>query len=200
MRISNPFVACGLVFISSFCTLVIELIAGRIMAPYIGVSLYTWTSIIGVVLAGMSGGNFFGGVVAGRYASRRTLGLIFMAGGVASLGILVVTHAVAGHTFGLTFLPRIVLYVGAIFFLPSFVLGMVSPVVIKLALANLERSGHTVGTIYACSTIGSIVGTFLTGFYLISWLGTRTIVWLVAVILLVTGVLIVLADRQKNRT
>ena len=59
-----------------------------------------------------------------------------MAGGVASLGILVVTHAVAGHTFGLTFLPRIVLYVAAIFFLPSFVLGMVSPVVIKLALAN----------------------------------------------------------------
>ena len=79
----------------------------------------------------------------------------------------------------------------AIFFLPSFVLGMVSPVVIKLALANLERSGHTVGTIYACSTIGSIVGTFLTGFYLISWLGTRTIVWLVA------GTL--LADRRRHR-
>ena len=58
-------------FISSACTLVIELIAGRIMAPYIGVSLYTWTSIIGVVLAGMSGGNFVGGVVADRYASRR---------------------------------------------------------------------------------------------------------------------------------
>ena len=54
------------------------------MAPYIGVSLYTWTSIIGVVLAGMSVGKFFGGVVADRYASRRTLGLIFIAGGVAA--------------------------------------------------------------------------------------------------------------------
>ena len=93
-------ISCLLAFISSACTLVIELIAGRIMAPYIGVSLYTWTSIIGVVLAGMSGGNFFGGFVADRFASRRTLGLIFIAGGVASLGILVVTHAVAGHTFG----------------------------------------------------------------------------------------------------
>ena len=76
---------------------------------------------------------------------------------------------------------------------------MVSPVVVRLALANLEHSGHTVGTIYACSTIGSIVGTFLTGFYLISWLGTRTIVWLVAVILLLTGVLVAVADRRKNR-
>ena len=193
-------IACLLAFISSACTLVIEIIAGRIMAPYIGVSLYTWTSIIGVVLAGISGGNFFGGVVADRYASRRMLGLIFMAGGVASLSILVITHAIVGNTFGLSFLPRIVVYVTAIFFLPSFVLGMVSPVVVKLALANLERSGHIVGTIYACSTIGSIVGTFLTGFYLISWLGTRSIVWLVASILLVTGVSVAAADRRKNTT
>ncbi len=169
------------------------------MAPYIGVSLYTWTSIIGVVLAGMSAGNFFGGVVADRYASRRTVGLIFIAGGVASLSILVVTHAIVGSTFGLSFLPRIVVYIAAVFFLPSFVLGMVSPVVVRLALANLEHSGHTVGTIYACSTIGSIVGTFLTGFYLISWFGTRTIVWLVAVILLLTGALVAVADRRKNR-
>jgi spermidine synthase len=192
-------ISCLLAFISSFCTLVIELIAGRIMAPYIGVSLYTWTSIIGVVLAGMSGGNFFGGFIADRYASRRTLGLIFMAGGVASLGILVVTHAIAGTTFGLSFLPRIVVYVTAIFFLPSFVLGMVSPVVVRLALANLEHSGHTVGTIYAFSTIGSIVGTFLTGFYLISWLGTRTIVWLVAIILLVTGIVLAARDAPRRK-
>src|SRR6476659_304381 len=193
-------ISCLLAFISSACTLVIEIIAGRIMAPYIGVSLYTWTSIIGVVLAGMSAGNFFGGFVADRYASRRTLGFIFIAGGVSSLGILVFTQAIVGSTFGLSFLPRIVVYVAAIFFLPSFVLGMVSPVVVRLALANLEHSGHTVGTIYACSTIGSIVGTFLTGFYLISWLGTRTIVWLVASTLLLTGVLVAAADRRKNRT
>src|SRR3982751_4627867 len=103
MRLSNPWVACAIVFIASFCTLVIELIAGRIMAPYIGVSLYTWTSIIGVVLAGMSAGNFVGGVVADRFASRRTLGLIFIAGGVSSLSILVVTHAIVGSNFGILF-------------------------------------------------------------------------------------------------
>src|SRR5512133_3715824 len=77
-----------IVFTSSTCTMVIELVAGRIMAPYIGVSLYTWTSIIGVVLAGMSIGNYLGGVIADRRANRSTLGLIFVAGAVASLGIL----------------------------------------------------------------------------------------------------------------
>ena len=194
--------SCLLAFVSSFCTLVIELIAGRIMAPYIGVSLYTWTSIIGIVLAGMSAGNFFGGYVADRFASRRTLGLIFVAGSIATLSILVVTNAINGMTFGLSFLPRIVLSIALIFFVPSFVLGMVSPFVVKLALDNLERSGHTVGTIYAASTVGSIVGTFVTGFWLISWLGTRTIVWIVAATLLVTGLLIagVPANRKVRAT
>ena len=109
------------------------------------------------VLAGMSGGNFFGGSVADRFASRRTLGLIFVAGSIATLGILVVTHAIEGVTFGLSFLPRIVASIALIFFVPSFVLGMVSPFVVKLALADLQRSGRTVGTIYAASTVGSIV-------------------------------------------
>jgi spermidine synthase len=182
--------SCLIAFISSFCTLVLELIAGRIMAPYIGVSLYTWTSVIGVVLAGMSAGNFFGGAIADRYASRRTLGAIFVAGAVASLAILVITARINGVTFGLSFLPRIVVSIALIFFVPSFILGMVSPFVVKLALADLQRSGHTVGTIYAASTIGSLIGTFVTGFWLISWLGTRTIVWLVAGTLLATGLLI----------
>jgi len=179
--------SCLLAFIGSASTLIIELIAGRIMAPYVGVSLYTWTSIIGVVLAGMSAGNFLGGLVADRYASRRTLGLIFIAGSVASLGIVITTSVIVRVTFELPLLARIIFYTTSIFFLPSLVLGMVSPLVVKLALSSLDRTGNIVGTIYAFSTAGSIVGTFLTGFWLISWLGTRNIVWLVSTLLLVTG-------------
>jgi spermidine synthase len=183
-------IAYLIVFLSSACTLVIELIAGRILAPHIGVSLYTWTSIIGIVLAGMSVGNYLGGLVADRAPSSRTLGLIFLAAGLSSLGILVVTDLVASAHLSLSLLPRIVAYTTAIFFLPSLILGMVSPVVVKLALADLTRTGNTVGSIYAASTVGSIVGTFLTGFWLISWLGTRTIVWLVGGSLLLIGLLV----------
>jgi spermidine synthase len=182
--------SCVVVFVSSGCALAIELIAGRILAPYIGVSLYTWTSIIGIVLAGMSAGNFLGGLVADRYASRRLLGFTLIAGSIASLGILVVTDWVVDSTITLSLLPRIVFYTTADFFLPSLVLGMITPLVIKLALAGLEHSGRTVGTIYACSTLGSIFGTFLTGFWLISWIGTRAIVWVVAGVLLLMGIAI----------
>jgi len=81
---SRP-VAYLVVFVSSCCTLILELVAGRILAPFIGVSLYTWTSIIGVVLAGISLGNYLGGRIADRWPERRTLGVLLLAGGLASL-------------------------------------------------------------------------------------------------------------------
>src|SRR3989337_621014 len=76
------------VFIASFCTLVIELVAGRVLAPYVGVSLYTWTSIIGVVLAGISGGAYAGGWLADRRPRDSTLGWLLLASGVTSLLIV----------------------------------------------------------------------------------------------------------------
>ena len=192
MRISNPWIACTIVFVASFCTLVIELIAGRIMAPYIGVSLYTWTSIIGVCLAGISLGNYVGGRIADRMASNVTLGVLFLISGVSSLAILALIDYVITFEIGrsIPLIARIVAYTGGIFFLPTFILGTVSPVVIKLSLVDLNRTGSIVGRIYAVSTAGSIVGTFVTGFYLIEALGTRSIVWVVSVVLIVMGLVI----------
>ncbi|HSJ52949.1 MAG TPA: fused MFS/spermidine synthase, partial [Anaerolineae bacterium] len=79
-----------IVFVSSACIMILELVAGRIVAPYVGVSLYTWTGIIGVVLAGISLGNYLGGHLADRHASLRLLGTIFLLAGASSLGILAV--------------------------------------------------------------------------------------------------------------
>jgi spermidine synthase len=166
-----------LAFTASACSLIIELVAGRIMAPLIGVSLYTWTSIIGVVLAGISLGNYIGGKLADRFASRRMLGILFLVSGLAALSVLYTASALANYK-GPSSLPlilRIVSLTGAIFFLPSCVLGTISPLLVKLTLRDLTRSGDVVGKIYAVSTAGSIVGTFATGFYLVSLFGTRTI-------------------------
>jgi len=66
--------AYGLVFLASGCSLVLEILAGRILAPYLGVSLYTWTSIIGVILAGITFGNYLGGLLADRMAARSCAG------------------------------------------------------------------------------------------------------------------------------
>src|ERR1041385_6172937 len=190
------------VFVASGCTLILEILAGRILAPFIGVSLYTWTSIIGVVLAGISLGNYLGGRIADRWPQRRTLGILLAAGGLASLAILpLIAIATAIPTGDLVdpsnrlggalpidraslLILRIVVITTLIFFPPSLILGMVSPVVIKLALRDLAHSGGVVGKIYALSTLGSIVGTFATGFVLVQLLGTRMIVLGVGVVLL----------------
>lgn len=95
----NIITAYIVTFIASFCILVIEIVAGRILAPFVGVSLYTWTSIIGVVLAGISIGAFLGGKLADRYPDRKTLGCLLLLSGVATLFISPVTNLVAAHRF-----------------------------------------------------------------------------------------------------
>jgi spermidine synthase len=176
------------VFIASFCTLVIELVAGRIMAPYVGVSLYTWTSIIGVVLAGISIGAYLGGRIADRYPRSSTLGWLLFLSGLGAFSISPLTNLIGGAQFQTSLMTRILLITAFIFFVPSCLLGMISPVVVKLTLNNLEKAGNVVGKIYAFSTLGSILGTFATGFYLISWMGTRSILLTMGIILVISAI------------
>jgi spermidine synthase len=177
------------VFIASFCTLVIELVAGRIMAPYVGVSLYTWTSIIGVVLAGISIGAYLGGRIADRYPRSSTLGWLLFLSGLGAFSISPLTNLIGGAQFHTSLMTRILLITTIIFFVPSCLLGMISPVVVKLTLNNLEKTGNIVGKIYAFSTLGSILGTFATGFYLISWMGTRYILLTMGIILIISALI-----------
>jgi len=172
-----------IVFIASMCGMIIEIVAARILAPSIGVSLYTWTSIIGIVLAGISIGNYLGGRLADRFPSPTTLGFILLASGIFSLFVLPLLKVLPDAVRTLSFIPQIIILTTALFFLPSLILGMVSPTVIKLRLQNLAQTGNVVGKIYAVSTAGGIFGTFITGFVLIQWMGTRAIILLVAVLL-----------------
>lgn len=186
-RLWNPYL---LVFTSSACVMVIELVASRLVAPRIGVSLYTWTSVIGVILAGISLGNYLGGRLADRFASTRLLGIVFALASLATLAILWLNNDL--HEFRLPasvpFMVWIVLYIAAVFMLPAVFLGCVSPIIVKLSLLSLQRSGSTVGKIYAWSTAGSIVGTFATGFWLISQLGTKATITLVAGLLMLLAI------------
>jgi spermidine synthase len=173
-----------IVFVGSACSLILELVAGRILAPFIGVSLYTWTSIIGVVLAGISLGNYLGGRIADRAPRPQTLGVLFLLSGLASLMVLALIQYVGARAVNLPvpLMARIIIVTAIVFFLPSLLLGTISPVVVKLTLKDLKETGATVGKIYAWSTLGSIIGTFATGFILISQFGTRVIVAGVAVV------------------
>jgi spermidine synthase len=188
-----------IVFVGSFCTMALELVAARILAPYIGVSLYTWTSIIGVVLAGISLGNFLGGKLADRSPAQSTLGWLLFLAGIATLGVVLVAQVVTGANLAMPLIPKIVFLTTAIFFLPCCLLGMVSPLVVKLTLQDIRQTGSTIGTIYAFSSLGSIAGTFATGFVLISMFGTRSIVALVGITLVILSLLLTRMGSTKTQ-
>ena len=192
--------AAAIVFVSSFCLLVIELVAGRILAPYVGVSLYTWTSIIGVVLAGISLGAWAGGALADRYDARRLLPVLLMLGAMASFAIVPLANLAGSDAFPApqnSLMLRVLTLSALIFFLPSCILGTISPVAVKMALRDLTQTGHVVGRIYAVSTVGSILGTFATGFFLISRFGTRAILLAVAAVLVICAAMTLIGARRK---
>ena len=180
----------AIAFIASGCTLVIELVAGRLLAPYIGVSLYTWTSVIGVILAGISIGNFLGGRLADRYPGPSVLGLTLVAASLTSFVTLGLVSLLPQFTLWMPLIPRILVLTTVIFFLPGCILGMITPLVVKQALTDLGHAGGLVGRVYAISTAGSLVGVYLTGFVLIAHFGTRLIVVMVAAVLLILGALL----------
>lgn len=174
------------VFISSACIMVLELVAGRLVAKDLGSSLYTWTSIIGIVLAGITVGNYIGGRIADKYQPRKTLGTLFCLASIACITIIVLNNVVGQWVFlwQLNWPVRVFSHVCIVFLLPSTLLGTISPVVAKMALDRGLPAGRTVGDIYAFGAAGSIAGTFLAGFYLIATMGTIAIVWTVSCVLL----------------
>lgn len=179
------------VFVSSACIMTLELVAGRIIARYLGASLYTWTSVIGVVLTGITIGNYLGGRIADRFPPRKALSALLGISSAACV-IVIILNNLVGEWFWLWKLSwpvHIFIHVSLIFMLPSTLLGTISPVVAKTALDKGLPTGRTVGDIYACGAAGSIIGTFLTGFYLIAAIGTIAIVWIVAAVLLLMAIL-----------
>lgn len=166
------------VFISSALLMVLEIAAGRLIAPYVGVSLYTWTSVIGVVLAGLSLGNWLGGRWADRGADRGSVGIVLALAALSSLAVLTLLTFIAPLIQGtdLDLLTASFLYVMTLFFLPAVLLGVISPLLTAIALRGDGRTGHVVGRMHALSALGGIAGTFAAGYWLIQYFGTRSVI------------------------
>jgi spermidine synthase/MFS family permease len=171
-----------LAFFSSFCIMTLELVAGRLVAGHVGASLTVWTSVIGIMLGGICLGNVLGGRLADRVEPSRAIGPLYALGAFLTIACLWV-NAVVGWTPGLDSLPwtaRTVLVVTLDFLVPGTVLGMIGPVVAKMAVEQSRKAGSAIGDVYFWGAIGSIVGTFLAGFVLMYLASVSAIVTMVA--------------------
>ena len=185
----RPAAAAIVVFLAAGAVLLLEILAVRLVAPYVGVSLNTYTGIIGTVLGGISAGAWIGGWTADRMEPRKLLGPLLIVGGVLALVTAPLTTAL-GEDVQSDSLKAIVALSAATVFLPAFVLSAVHPIVVKMQLQNLNVTGSVVGRLSAFATAGALVGTFGTGFFLTAHFPTRAILAGVGAILIVTGAIL----------
>jgi predicted membrane-bound spermidine synthase len=174
------------VFVAAAAVLVLEIVAGRIMAPYVGVSLQTFTGIIGTVLAAIALGAWAGGRLADNRDPETLLGPALMVGGV----LAVVSPALVnlfGPAVGSEGPLAIIALAAVGFFLPAAVLSTVTPIAAKLSLSTLDATGSVVGQLSAIGTVGALFGTFVTGFVLIASMPSLPITWVVGGVLVGLG-------------
>jgi MFS family permease len=184
-----------IVFMTGAAVMVIEMLGTRVIAPFYGTSLYVWSSIISVTMIALAIGYFSGGRLADRFRGGG-LSLIIVLAGLFTLMIPWVTRwvLIATDVLGLragAFVSALVLFTPCLT-----LLGMVGPFAIKLATERLSGVGTSAGTIYAVSTIGSVLGTLALGFFLFPLLGSRAILMGLGLALLVLGLLVALYERR----
>ena len=187
--------SCGMI------VMVVEMAGSRLVSPWLGSSLVVWTSLIGVVMICLSAGYYLGGRLADKHPTARALGYVIMAAAVFTALLAPAANPVLSYISGAV----TNLYAGAtfavliLFTLPCVLLGMVSPMIARIALEyHADSMGATVGRFSALSCIGSIAGTFLGGFVLVSLFSTGVIFCLSALALAATAALLLCSGGKER--
>ena len=178
----------------------IEMLGARILSPYFGGSLSVWGSIITIFMLALALGYLLGGRLSTRNPSATIYGLFFIGAALFSLPIILladnimrpimiyVEDARYGSLFASIFL----------FFIPTSILGMISPYSVRLMVDKEEHSGHMAGLLYFISTLGSALGTLGTSFYLVLWYEVNQILWGAVISLGLAGVTVLFFENTMK--
>jgi MFS family permease len=200
-----------LVFFGGFAIMVLEIIGARYLAKDFGSSFYVWISQIGIVLIALALGYYVGGALADRWQRAAFLTWLLLPAGIVTCFIPVFATPLIGAIIQRHPLDRDIpilwqkldpaLGSALIFLLPCFVLAMLSPYMIRLAAKQLTHVGRISGLIYAASTVGSIAGVFVSGYFLIDHLSIASIFRATGALTILLGLMCLFMDRwlaEKN--
>jgi len=196
----NPLIYL-LAFSSGFCIMGIELLGGRILAPFFGSSVHIWGSIITVFMLSLSFGYLAGGKLSTKAASLNRYGLIFIFAGIAILPVAFSSEwlmeaiflAVEDTRYGSLLASM------ALFFIPTVILGMISPYSVRLLVTDKDKSGQVAGFLYFVSTLGSALGTIITSFYLVLLFEVNDIIMVFSATLMLLGISAMMFNRRNLR-
>ncbi|RJP31753.1 MAG: glycosyl transferase [Candidatus Omnitrophota bacterium] len=193
-------IAC-IVFLSGSIVMSFEILGSRVLAPYFGNTVFVWGSLISVFLSGLTMGYWIGGKLADWKASYALFAGLLAIPGVMLCLFPLYSDVINDWVFDRQFEMRIEALIASLFlfFIPSIFLGAVSPYAIKLRVHDLAWLGTGVGNLYAISSLGSIFGTLLTTFYLITEIGVKKIIVWEGVILLLAAACLWIVDAKSVR-
>ena len=189
-------IAC-MAFVSGFCIMTIEMLGARILSPYFGGSLSVWGSIITIFMLALALGYLLGGRLSTRTPSGLTYALFFIGAALFSLPIILFADSVMRPIMINIEDPRYGSLLASIFlfFIPTSVLGMISPYSVRLMVDREEHSGQMAGLLYFISTLGSALGTLGTSFYFVLWYEVNQILWGALVSLVIAGLVVLFFEK-----
>ena len=186
-----------LAFISGFAIMTIELLGGRILAPWFGNSIYIWGSIITVFMLSLSVGYLLGGRWSMTNPNLFRHGLFFVVSSITLAPVILFGDQVMESVFLVITDPRYgsLLISAILFFVPTAILGMIAPYSVRLLVENEQHSGKIAGLLYFVSTLGSALGTLATSFYLVLIFEINEILLSVSVILIISGIVAMVSHK-----
>ena len=187
-------------FVSGFSIMTVEMLGARILSPYFGGSLSVWGSIITIFMLALSVGYLIGGRLSTRQPSLTTYAGFFIAAAITSLPLILLADAVMEPIFMAIVDPRYGSLLASIllFFIPTAILGMISPYSVRLMVDSHEHSGHMAGVLFFVSTVGSAIGTLGTSFYFVLWFEVNQILWGAVIALLLAAAIILLTQQLTH--
>lgn len=192
----RPLVLYGTVTFTGAAIMILELLGTRIIGPFYGVSLYVWSSLIAVTLIALALGYFLGGLLADRCPGVR-LAHILLSSAVTTAAIPLTMEPILRATDFLGLRAGAFASAFLLFTLPLTALAMVGPYVITRTTRDLSGVGTTAGIVYAISTVGSVAGTLLLGFFLLPMFGTRSIMLALSLLLALLAVCVAVHERRR---
>lgn len=177
-----------------------ELLGAKMLAPYFGSSLYVWATVLAVTLGGLAVGYFFGGVLSYKNKNPFTLFYVLLLGAIFTV-LMPFSSKMVLWVIGMhRLIPSVILSSVCILFPPVFMMGMVSPLIIRTITTAIDESGRAAGAIYAISTVGGIIATFAFGFYVIPTFGLTYPSIFTGIVLGFIPFLILLRQKQIARS
>ncbi len=189
-----------LAFVEGGGVMCVELCSAKILSPYFGTSIYVWASVLGITLTALMSGYYLGGYISSRNQKRETVFRLMLVGGCLVTVIPLVSNFILPITINFSLLKGTVISLMCFLFFPLMIFGAVSPLIINLLTDEAKDSGKSSGTVYAVSTLGGIITTFMVGFYTLPEYGLNATLFSYGLIVIITSLSLFVITKKIDAT